>query len=61
METVQGLKQQRRVKTMGFKEFYHLTKDFVRRGIIDKTVIRDDTDILTLYALYKETEEPEEE
>lgn len=46
---------------MGFKEFYHLTKDFVRRGIIDKTVIRDDTDILTLYALYKETEEPEEE
>jgi hypothetical protein len=48
---------------MRFKEFYNLTKDFMRRGIIDKTVIQDDADILTLYALYKfgETEEPEEE
>lgn len=47
---------------MGFREFYHLTKDFERRGIIDKTVIQDDADILTLYALYKfgETDEPEE-
>lgn len=46
---------------MRFKEFYNVTKDFIGRGIIDKTVIQDDADILTLYALYKETEEPEEE
>jgi len=46
---------------MGFREFYKVTKDFMRRGIIDKTVIQDDADILTLYAHYRETEEPEEE